>query len=231
MSGESILLVEDNDAVALGLQIGLERERYQVTRAASVAEARSLAREVDFHLFVLDIRLPDGSGFDLCRDLRASGLRQPILILTARDETSDKVIGLELGADDYMTKPFELHELIARIRALLRRSYGSLADGEPSLVEAGDISLDFVKQRVFCRGLELHVTATEFRLLAFLIQHPGRAFDRATLIRRVWSDEQLAGDNRTVDVHIRNLRTKIEIDPAWPRLIVTVRGAGYMFAG
>lgn len=230
MSGESILLVEDNDAVALGLQMGLERERYQVTRVASVGDARIMALEEEFHLFILDIRLPDGSGFDLCRDLRASGERQTILILTARDETADKVIGLELGADDYMTKPFELHELVARIRALLRRSYGPLAQGQPSRVDAGEVSLDLAEQRTFCRGSEIHLTTTEFRLLAFLVQHPGQPFDRAALIRRLWSDEQLVGDNRTIDVHIRNLRTKLEIDPARPRLIVTVHGAGYMYA-
>jgi DNA-binding response OmpR family regulator len=231
MSGESILLVEDNDAVALGLQLGLEREHYHVTRAASVGEARLMAVEDEFHLFILDIRLPDGSGFDLCRDFRTSGLRQPILILTARDETADKVIGLELGADDYMTKPFELHELVARIRALIRRSYGPLGEGESARVDAGEVSLDLVKQQVICRGLELHLTATEFRLLAFLVRHRGQPFDRAALIRHLWGDQQLTGYNRTVDVHIRNLRTKLEVDPARPKLIVTVRGAGYMFAG
>ena len=190
-----------------------------------------MVREADFHLFILDIRLPDGSGFDLCREMRASGLKQPILILTARDETADKVIGLELGADDYITKPFELHELVARIRALLRRSYGSLAEGESSShVDAGEVSLDLARQRVYCRGSEIHLTTTEFRLLAFLVRHPGQAFDRVTLVRRLWSEVQLAGDNRTVDVHIRNLRNKIEVDPSRPRLIVTVRGAGYMFA-
>lgn len=231
MSGESILLVEDNDAVALGLQMGLQREGFRVSRAASVREARDAALQEEFQLIILDIRLPDGSGFDLCRNLRTAGLRQPILILTARDETADKVIGLELGADDYMTKPFELHELLARIRALLRRSYGPLASGDQSHLVAGALNLDLAGQRLFCRGQEIHLTATEFKLLAFLIRHQGQAFDRQTLIRRLWAGEELAGDHRTVDVHIRNLRAKIEVDPARPRLIVTVRGAGYMFAG
>ena len=231
MSGESILLVEDNDAVALGLQMGLEGQGFQVTRVASVREARCVGVEAHFHLFILDVRLPDGSGFDLCRDLRASGSRQPILILTARDETADKVIGLELGADDYMTKPFELHELLARIRALLRRSYGPLAAGDQSHMVAGVLSIDLTRQRLYCRGREVHLTATEFKILAFLVRHQGQPFDRQTLIRRLWDDDEVAGDNRTIDVHIRNLRTKIEVDPARPQLIVTVRGAGYMFGG
>lgn len=231
MSGESILLVEDSDAVALGLQIALEGEGYQFFRAATVREARRLAEETEPQMIILDIRLPDGSGFDLCRDLRAAGMRQPILMLTARDELDDKIIGLELGADDYMTKPFELHELFARLRALLRRSYGSLADGEQTYVVADGLSLDLAKQRLLCRGKEVHLTATEFKLLAFLVQHPGQPFDRQALVGRLWGDDQAAGDLRTIDVHIRNIRTKIEIDPARPQLVLTIRGAGYMFAG
>ncbi len=129
MSGESILLVEDNDAVAFGLQYALVKEGYEMLRAATAKEARSVVTRSSFDLIILDIRLPDGNGFDLGRDFRAAGLRMPILMLTARDETIDKVIGLELGADDYVTKPFELHELNARIRALLRRTYSLLARG------------------------------------------------------------------------------------------------------
>jgi DNA-binding response OmpR family regulator len=223
--------VEDSDAVALGLKIGLERAGYRVTRVATVGQAHRWANENEPHLFILDIRLPDGSGFDLCRDLRSTGFRQPILILTARDEMNDKVFGLELGADDYMTKPFELHELTARVRALLRRSYGSLAAGDKTQLVAGALTLDLAEQRLSCRGQDVHLTATEFKLLSFLVQHSGRPFDRKTLVARLWGDEQLAGDFRTVDVHIRNLRSKLEIDPARPQLIVTVRGAGYMFAG
>jgi DNA-binding response OmpR family regulator len=231
MSGETILLVEDSDAVALGLKMGLEREGYRVARAATVREALRMAVERAPHLFVLDIRLPDGSGFDLCRDLRSAGYRQPIMILTAHDEMNDKVFGLELGADDYMTKPFELHELTARTRALLRRSYGSLASGDMTHLVAGPLSLDLVEHRLLCRGQEVHLTATEFRLLVFLIQNAGRPIDRQTLVTHLWGDEQFAGDFRTVDVHVRNLRAKLEIDPAKPQLIVTIRGAGYMFAG
>jgi DNA-binding response OmpR family regulator len=231
MAGETILLVEDSDAVALGLRIGLEAEGYKLLRAATVRDARHVAIEREPHLLILDIRLPDGSGFDLCRDLRAAGLRQPILMLTARDELDDKIIGLELGADDYMTKPFELHELFARVRALLRRSYGALAEGDQARLVAGPLSLDLARQQLLCRGREVHLTATEFRLLAFLVQHRGHPFERAALVGRLWGEEQVAGDLRTIDVHIRNIRAKIEIDPSRPQLLLTVRGAGYMYAG
>jgi DNA-binding response OmpR family regulator len=231
MAGETILLVEDSDAVALGLRIGLEAEGYKLLRAATVRDARRLAIEQEPHLLILDIRLPDGSGFDLCRDLRAAGLRQPILMLTARDELDDKIIGLELGADDYMTKPFELHELFARVRALLRRSYGALAEGDQARLVAGPLSLDLARQQLLCRGREVHLTATEFRLLAFLVQHRGHPFERAALVGRLWGEEHVAGDLRTIDVHIRNIRAKIEIDPSRPQLLLTVRGAGYMYAG
>jgi DNA-binding response OmpR family regulator len=186
MSGETIALVEDNDAVALGLRFGLEKEGFAVVRAATAAEARQVVAAAEPELIILDIRLPDGSGFDLCRHWRSAGLRQPILMLTARDEVIDKVVGLELGADDYMTKPFELRELVARIRALLRRSYGALAEGGLTRLTIGDLSLDLAGQRANRGPHEIHLTATEFKLLAFLAQNPGRAFDRETLIEHVW---------------------------------------------
>jgi DNA-binding response OmpR family regulator len=227
MAGETILLVEDSDAVALGLRYGLEKESFQVVWAATAGDARRQLEAAAPDLIILDVRLPDGSGFDLCREFRTAGVRQPILMLTARDETIDKVIGLELGADDYMTKPFELRELIARLRALLRRSYGLLADGGQTRLNLGDLSIDLAGQRVSRGTQEIHLTATEFKLLAFLAQHPGRAFDRETLIEKVWGYDEFVGDARTVDVHIRNLRQKIEPDPSRPHLIQTVRGAGY----
>lgn len=227
MAGETILLVEDSDAVALGLRYALEKESFRVVWAATAAEARRQLETAAPDLIILDIRLPDGSGFDLCREFRTAGVRQPILMLTARDEVIDKVIGLELGADDYMTKPFELRELIARLRALLRRSYGPLAEGAQTRLNLGDLSIDLAGQRVSRGTQEIHLTATEFKLLAFLAQHPGRAFDRETLIEKVWGYDEFVGDARTVDVHIRNLRQKIEPDPSRPHLIQTVRGAGY----
>ena len=227
MSGETIFLVEDNDAVALGLRYGLEKEGYRLVRAASVREARHLVEQHPPDLFILDIRLPDGNGFDLCREWRLAGLRQPILMLTAADEVIDKILGLELGADDYITKPFELRELIARLRAALRRAYGHLAEGGQSRLNVGDLSLDLTLQRIMRGQTEIYLTATEFRLLAFLAHHLDQPFNREQLIEQVWGYDEFVGDARTVDVHIRNLRQKIEPDPSRPRYILTLRGSGY----
>ena len=230
MSGEKILLVEDNDAVALGLQYALEEDGYQVSRTSTLQQARRLANENIFNLIILDIRLPDGSGFDLCREFRLVGLQMPILILTAKDETIDKVIGLELGADDYMTKPFELNELSARLRALLRRSYGSLATEAVSRMVFDDISIDITSQIAYRGANSIHLTSTEYRLLSFLAQNRGRPVLRQEIVEQVWGTDASGTDLRTVDVHISNLRQKIERDPERPKLILTVRGAGYKLA-
>ena len=189
--------------------------------------AREQARLPLFDLVILDIRLPDGSGFDLCRELRNAGLRQPIIMLTARDDTVDKVIGLEMGADDYVTKPFELQEFIARIRALLRRSYGTLASEESQQISIGDLSIHLDTQKVFRREREIHLTPIEFKLLVFLAQYPGQTIGRDSLYKALWGYEDPKSEVRTLDVHVRNLRQKIEPDPAQPRIIATVRGAGY----
>lgn len=224
----TILIVEDNDAVALGLRYGLEKEDFTVLRAANSAESHALTANAD--LIILDIRLPDGDGFELCRQFRARGLKQPILMLTARDELIDKVIGLEVGADDYMTKPFELRELIARIRALLRRTYGPLSTTTGVTLRFDDLEIDLAGQRVSRNSQEIQLTGTEFKLLAFLAQHPDQPQDRETLIEQVWGYDYFVGDARTVDVHVRNLRRKIERDPQSPQTIVTVRGSGYKLA-
>ena len=227
MAGENILLVEDNDAVALGLIYGLEQQGFLMARADTVAAARELTHNSLFDLIILDIRLPDGNGFDLCRELRQSGQSVPIIMLTARDELSDKVIGLEMGADDYVTKPFELQELIARIRALVRRSFGSLASSGPKKVNIGDLSIDLTSQRIYRQQEEIHLTQTEYRILAYLVQNPHRIVDRPALIKQIWGTNEIAGEIRSIDVHIRNLRQKIEPEPSKPRIIITVRGAGY----
>ena len=223
---KTILVVEDNDAVALGLRYGLEKEGYEVIRAATVAEALPLAPNAD--MLILDIRLPDGSGFDLCRQLRASQQRQPVLMLTARDEMVDRIIGLEVGADDYMTKPFELRELTARVRALLRRSYGEYAGTPLSDISIAGMSLDLSAQRLTINDEDIHLTSTEFRLFAYLAQNPNQPHSREKLIEDIWGYEQFVGDARTVDVHIRNLRQKVEENPGEPERIITIRGSGYM---
>jgi DNA-binding response OmpR family regulator len=230
MSGERILIVEDERAVARGLEYGLEKEGFSVQWAGTGQRALSLARTQDPHLIVLDIRLPDLSGFDVCRQLRAEGKRQPILMLTARDEEVDKVLGLELGADDYIVKPYQLRELIARIRALLRRAYGELssaAGGER--ITFGEIELDLEQLQVNRSSRPVYLTATEFRLLHYLASHPNRPFSREALIEALWGYDCEVSNDRTVDVHIHHLREKLEDDPANPHWIVTVRGMGYKF--
>lgn len=230
MAGERILIVEDERAVARGLEYGLESEGFRVLWAATGQQALSLARTEDPHLVVLDIRLPDTSGFDVCRQLRAEGKRQPILMLTARDEELDKVLGLELGADDYVVKPYSLRELVSRIRALLRRAYGELA--VPTMgdrVVFGPIEVDLERLQVLKNGQPVDLTPLEFRLLRHLISNAGRPVSRSQLIEAVWGYDSDIGSDRTVDVHVRHLRTKLEEDPGDPRWVQTVRGVGYKF--
>jgi DNA-binding response OmpR family regulator len=230
MAGERILIVEDEPAVARGLEYGLSREGFEVLWAETGQRALALARGEAPHLILLDIRLPDLSGFDVCRQLRSEGRRLPILMLTARDEEMDKVLGLELGADDYIVKPYSLREVISRIRAALRRAYGELAAVAPGAsIRFGDVEMDMERLRVTRRGEAVDLTPTEFRLLRYLVSHPDRPFSREQLIEAVWGYEGGVGSDRTVDVHIRHLREKLEPDPANPRWLVTVRGIGYKF--
>jgi len=230
MAGERILLVEDERAVARGLEYGLTREGFEVLGAETGQQALSLARQRPPHLILLDIRLPDISGLDVCRTLRAEGHRMPILVLTARDEELDKVLGLELGADDYVVKPYSLREVLARIRALLRRAYGDLAaPTSGGRLAFGAVELDLERLQVTRRGALVDLTPTEFRLLRYLVTNPDRPCTRDTLIEAVWGYASDIGNDRTVDVHIRHLREKLEDDPAQPRWLVTVRGVGYKF--
>jgi two-component system response regulator VicR len=230
MAGERILIVEDERAVARGLEYGLAAEGFTVFLAYTGRQALDLARSRDPHLILLDIRLPDVSGLDVCRQLRARGMRQPILMLTACDEEVDKVLGLELGADDYVVKPYSLRELISRIRALLRRAYGELAAvSVGARLRFGEVEVDLEHLQVVRRGKVVDLTPTEFRLLRYLVSHPGRPFSRDALIEAVWGYASDVGSDRTVDVHVRHLREKLEDDPADPRWLVTVRGLGYKF--
>ena len=232
MANERILVVEDDRAVARGLIYALEHEGFDVIHAATVADALRLARERAPRLVLLDVRLPDGSGFDVCRTLRAEGGRMPILMLTARDEEMDKVLGLELGADDYVVKPYALRELLSRIRALLRRAYGDLAAEQAGTVQQltfGDVTLDVERMRVMRGGEMVDLTPTEFRLVRHLVANPGRPFSRDELIESVWGYESGIGSDRTVDVHMRHLRQKLEDEPSAPKWLVTVRGVGYAF--
>jgi len=222
-----LLLIEDDPAVARSLLDGLEREGYAVTWTASGVEGVQRAREHDPHLIILDVRLPDGSGFDFCRQIRALGLRQPILMLTARREETDKVLGLEMGADDYVTKPYSLRELVSRIRAHLRRAYGELASADADLLYAGDLVIDRTRGQVRRGEQVISLTPTEFRLLVFLAQHPRQALSRMQILDAVWGQTPDVDNERAVNVHIRRLREKIELDSSRPSLILTVPGIGY----
>lgn len=232
MSNERILVVEDDRAVARGLVYALQHEGFDVIEAGTAADALGRARDSDPHIVLLDVRLPDGNGFDICRTIRAEGGRMPILMLTARDEEMDKVLGLELGADDYVVKPYALRELLSRIRALLRRAYGDLApaaNGAQRRLSFGDIQIDVERLRVTRDGAPVDLTPTEFRLLRQLVANPGRPFSRDELIESVWGYESGIGSDRTVDVHMRHLRQKLEHEPSAPKWLVTVRGIGYAF--
>ena len=228
MVGEKVLVVDDERAVARGLEYGLTREGFNVLLAEDGPRALDLARSRQPDVILLDVRLPGMSGFDVCQQLRREGRRQPVLMLTARDEEVDKVLGLELGADDYVVKPFALREVVARIRALLRRAYGDLAQpANDERLVFGDLEVDLGRFSVVRAGRTIELTPTEFRILRYLALSPGRPFTRAQLIQEVWGYDSEVENDRTVDVHVRHLRAKIEDDPATPRLIQTVRGLGY----
>lgn len=230
MSGERILIVEDERAVARGLEYGLKAEGFAVLWAETGQQALEMARHQRPDLILLDIRLPDASGFDICRQLRSEGRRMPILMLTARDEEVDKVLGLELGADDYVVKPYSLRELMSRVRAHLRRAYGDLsAQDGAQLLTFGNVEVDLERLRVRRDGELVELTPTELRLLRYLVAHPHRPFSRERLIEAVWGYDSSVGNERTVDVHMLHLRQKLEDDPSNPRWLVTVRGIGYKF--
>jgi len=231
MAQYSILLIEDDPAVTESLQAGLKREGFTTTIKASGGDGVEYAQKSAPHLILLDIRLPDGSGFDFCRQMRQMGLRQPVIMLTAQRDELDKVLGLEMGADDYVTKPFGLRELVSRIRAQLRRAYGDYAASQSETVLVGDLILDTAKGQVR-RGEELiALTPIEFRLLAHLARQRGRALTRAQIVESVWGFTPDLESEKSVNVHIRHLREKVENDPSHPEMILTVPGIGYRLAG
>jgi DNA-binding response OmpR family regulator len=230
MANERVLVVEDETAVARGLVIALKEEGFHVDLAEDGESALKLVESHHPQIVLLDIRLPDISGFDVCRRLRQSGHRMPILMLTARDDATDKVLGLELGADDYIVKPYHLKELISRMHAQLRRAYGDLAaPSSEETVRFGEFEIDMDQWEVRKEGNVIFLTLTEFRLLRHLITRPNRVCSRDELIEHIWGYDSDIGSNRIVDVHVSHLREKLEDDPNEPRWIITVRGIGYKF--
>jgi two-component system, OmpR family, response regulator len=223
-----ILLVDDEQSVQKLLAYPLRKEGYDVVSALDGREALDRLRDGAFDLVVLDLMLPRVDGFDVCRQIRAKST-VPIIMLTAKTEEIDKVLGLELGADDYITKPFSVREFRSRVKAVLRRAELVRAD-EPreEPIEHGDLRIDFEKRAVEVRGGPVRLTYVEFEILAALARSPGRVFSRTMLLERIWGDSSYR-DPRTVDVHIRHLREKLERDPKHPELIFTVRGVGYRF--
>ena len=220
---QQLLVVEDEQTLRETLTYNLRHEGYEVMASGDGGEALELARERSFDLIVLDVMLPTLDGLSICRILRKEQ-RTPIILLTARSGEVDRIMGLETGADDYIVKPFSLGELLARVRAVLRRA----APEATTRLEAGDLSLDLIGRRAYRAGEELRLSHKEFDLLAALIRNAGSALSRDQLLQQVWGYDY-PGDTRTVDVHIRWLREKIEGDPAVPQRIVTVRGVGYRF--
>jgi DNA-binding response OmpR family regulator len=220
--------VDDEEAVQKLLTYPLRKEGYQVVPALDGVEALERLREDSFDLVVLDVMLPRRDGFDVCRQIRSRST-VPIIMLTAKTEEIDKVLGLELGADDYITKPFSVREFRSRVKAVLRRAaLSSAGERLEAPIHAGDLEVDFERRQVTIRDQGVQLTYVEFEILAALAQAPGRVHSRTTLLERVWGDSAYR-DPRTIDVHIRHLREKLERDSGEPELILTVRGVGYRF--
>ncbi len=227
MNKEKILVVEDEDAILMLLEDDLTMEGYEVASARDGERGLSMAQGGAYDLVILDIMLPRKDGFEVCRELRGAGATVPVLMLTAKNQEIDKVLGLELGADDYMTKPFSPKELIARVRAILRR--GKAAPQRVERYRFGDIVIDFKKFETTRNGRSIDLTGREYALLRFLIERRDRAVSRFEILEKVWGGE-VEVFPRTVDTHVANLRKKLEHDPADPRHLVGVRGVGYRFA-
>jgi len=225
---KKILIVDDEPTLVATLKYNLERENFQVLTASDGEEAIAAARGGQPDLIVLDLMLPGVSGIEVCRILRKEST-VPVLMLTAKGTELDKVLGLEIGADDYVTKPFAMQELLARVRALLRRAEQAPAP-LPDSAESNDIRINLTRREVFLRDELIRLKPKEFELLLFFVRNRGRALTREELLDQIWGYE-FVGDTRTVDVHVRWLRQKIEDDPAVPHRLITVRGTGYRFEG
>jgi len=220
-----ILIVEDESSFSEALEFLLSKEGFSVLTAATGTEALKKFEQGGIDLILLDLMIPEISGTEVCRKIRAKS-KVPIIMLTAKDSEVDKVVGLEIGADDYVTKPYSARELIARINAVLRRNGNEIAAGESGLLTVQGIRLDIDRHQVSVNGLPVSLPLKEFELLEFLMRNAGKVLTRIQLIDRVWGSDYV-GDTKTLDVHIKRIRAKIEVDPANPKIIQTVRGLGY----
>ena len=229
-AGGKILIADDEPSVRDSVGYALDQEGFQVTGAVDGTDAEEkLQGDFDYDLLILDIMMPGKSGLDICREVRSRSA-VPIIILTAKDAEVDKVVGLEVGADDYVTKPFSIRELLGRVRAQLRRQELDRPDGGgASKIRSGPVSIDLARHVVTIDDKPVSLTRSEFQLLRLLAARPGEVFSRAQIMEELWQTE-FEGDERACDVHISNLRHKVEEDPQRPRLILTVRGIGYKFA-
>jgi phosphate regulon transcriptional regulator PhoB len=229
-TGQKILVVEDEPDIRKLVQYNLSQERFRVLEAEDGEQALKIVQRDKPHLLILDLMLPGLSGIELCRILRDRNdtARLPILMLTAKAGETDRVLGLEMGADDYLTKPFSPRELVARVRAILRRAASAAQTEALPAYDKGGLKIDFTTYEVFARGKNVKLTLKEFELLRFLVQNPNRVLSRDQLLDRVWGGETFVTP-RTVDVHIRRLRKAIEKDDSKPKWILTLRGVGYKF--
>ncbi len=228
-----ILIVDDEHAIVDILKYNLEKNNFSTLCAFDGPEGLRLARGADPDLILLDVMLPGMVGFVVCRSLRGEGNNVPIIMITAREEETDKVFGLELGADDYITKPFSMREVVARVRTNMRRAAAlSAAPEEPgsAALKVGGLTLDEGRHALYKDGKELELTQREYELIRFLIRNPGKVISREELMTQVWQYDYY-GDLRAVDVAVRRLREKLEDNPAEPMYVITKRGAGYYFAG
>lgn len=230
---KTVLIVEDEKNIVDILRFNLQREHYNTCEAYDGASGLEKARTENPDLILLDVMLPKMNGFDVCRTLREEGNNVPVIILTAREEEADKVLGLEIGADDYITKPFSMRELIARVGANIRRTAmaaPAAATAATAMPVAGELSINTDSHQVFRGGKAIDLTQREYELLTFLASHPNKVYSRVALMEQVWNYGYVGDDVRTVDVTVRRLREKIEADPANPTYILTRRGAGYYFS-
>lgn len=223
MSAQRIVVVDDEDSIIKTVRYALEQEGYEVHTAGDAAGGAFLAEEVNPDLLILDIMLPGKSGLDLAREIRETS-DVPIVMLSARGDEVDRILGLEFGADDYVTKPFSPRELVSRVKAILRRS--GRGAGEHARIAVGELQIDSDSHQVSMRGEPVHLTTSEYGILHMLAQHPGKAYSRGNILSELW-DEAPVGDERAIDVHIHNMREKIEVDPKNPEYLLTVRGFGY----